>query len=295
MICFCLPFITLPHSPLADGPTEIHYRQFGSGRPLIFLHGGWGYEIYPLPEAVLAIPGVQAIIPDRSGYGRSTKNAVFNAEFHRLAAAETITFCRALNLERVMLWGHSDGAVIAAWIGLMSEDQRSNPQSGAAPRLDGLILEALHYLRVKPHSMDFFTTLAKNPDTLGERAIATLVRDHGSEHWRKAIQGDCAAWVEIAGAADPRSPDLYGGRLREINAPLAIVHGECDPRTEPGELDAIRRELPSAQFHIIPGAGHSPHSSRSSHEECSRVIRQIVAGWLGNELLASSSWPLARS
>jgi pimeloyl-ACP methyl ester carboxylesterase len=62
--------------------------------------------------------------------------------------------------------------------------------------------------------------------------------------------------------------------------PVAIVHGEYDPRTEPGELDQIRRELPAAQVHIIPGAGHSPHSSRTSHEECLRVVRGIVAGWL---------------
>ena len=62
--------------------------------------------------------------------------------------------------------------------------------------------------------------------------------------------------------------------------PVVIVHGECDPRTEPGELDQVKRELPSAQVYIIPGAEHSPHSSRSSQEECTRIVRHIVAGWL---------------
>ena len=73
-------------------------------------------------------------------------------------------------------------------------------------------------------------------------------------------------------------PDLYQGRLREIRVPVAIVHGQCDPRTEPGELDEIRRELPAAQVHIIPGAEHSPHSSRTSQEECARVVAGIVEG-----------------
>jgi pimeloyl-ACP methyl ester carboxylesterase len=269
----CLPFVTLSHSPLAGGPAEIHYREFGSGRPLIFLHGGWGYEIYPLSEQTL-IPGVQVIIPDRSGYGRSTKTAIFNAGFHRLAAAETVAFCEALNIQRAMLWGHSDGAVIAAWLGLMPEKERPKL------RVDGLILEALHYYRVKPHSTDFFRGLAENPDSLGERAISILTHDHGEAHWRAAVQGDCRAWIEIAAAADSAGPDLYGGRLREILMPVAIVHGECDPRTEPGELEQIRRELPAARVHIIPGAEHCPHSGRSSYEECSRVVRQIVWGWL---------------
>lgn len=274
MIWFCLPFITLAYSPLAGGLAAIHYRQFGSGRPLIFLHGGWGYEIYPLAEQQTSIPGVQVIIPDRSGYGRSTKKAIFNADFHQLAAAETVAFCEALGLRQAMLWGHSDGAVIAAWIGLMAQEQRPNLA------VEGLILEALHYYRVKPHSMDFFTGLAGNPDSLGERAISVLAHDHGEAHWRDAIRGDCQAWVEIARSTDPGAPDLYNGRLGEIAAPLAIVHGECDPRTEPGEINRIRSELPAAQVHIIPGAEHSPHSSRSSYEECSGVIRHIVEGWL---------------
>ncbi|HLJ87796.1 MAG TPA: alpha/beta hydrolase [Candidatus Angelobacter sp.] len=264
-----LPSIKLQHSPLAGGPTEIHYRQFGSGSPLVFLHGGWGYEMYPLSERQVSLPGVQLIVPDRSGYGRSGKQAIFSADFHRLAVAETLAFLDALNLPQAMFWGHSDGAVIAAWLGI------THPE-----RCDGLILEALHYLRVKPNSIDFFAGLAENPDTLSERAISVLARDHGEEHWRNAIRGDCQAWVEIARETDSGRPDLYSGRLNEIRVPVALVHGEADPRTEPGELDRIREELPAAQVHIIPGAGHSPHSGRESHEECARAIERIVAGWM---------------
>ena len=216
---------------------------------------------------------MQVIIPDRSGYGRSSKAARFTSDFHRLAAAETVAFLDALKIRECMLWGHSDGAVIAAWIGLMAAQTSPNLV------LDGLILEALHYYRIKPHSIEFFNNLAVNPDALGERAMTVLTADHGEEHWREAIRGDCQAWIEIANLPNA-GPDLYEGRLGEIRVPVAVVHGERDPRTEPGELDQIRRELPSAQVHIIPGAEHSPHSSRSSHEECGRVVAGIVAGWL---------------
>jgi pimeloyl-ACP methyl ester carboxylesterase len=88
--------VHLKHSPLAGGPAEIHYRQFGSGRPLIFLHGGWGYRIYPLCEEQAAVPGMLVIIPDRSGYGLSTKPAIFHAGFHRLAVSETLAFMNVL-------------------------------------------------------------------------------------------------------------------------------------------------------------------------------------------------------
>lgn len=260
MVCSCLPFITLQNSPLAGGPTEIHYRQFGEGRPLLFLHGGWGYEIYPLSEQQLSIPGVQVIIPDRSGYGRSGKQAIFSVDFHRLAVSETLAFLDALNIRQCMFWGHSDGAVIAAWMGLTA------PQ-----RCGGLILEALHYLRVKPHSTDFFASLASNPDGLGQRVAAILARDHGEQHWRNAVRGDCQAWMEIARASDHAGPDLYGGHLSEMRVPVAIVHGAADPRTEPGELEQVQRALPAAQVHILTGGEHSPHSDRGSQEECVRL------------------------
>jgi pimeloyl-ACP methyl ester carboxylesterase len=272
-----LPFVTLQHSPLAGGPTEIHYRRFGSGHPLVFLHGGWGYEIYPLSQSQTSIPGVQVIIPDRSGYGRSGKQAIFSTDFHRLAAVETLAFLDALNIQQCVLWGHSDGAVIAAQIGLMA----------LPPRLilGGVILEALHYYRVKPHSQEFFETLAVNPDRLGERVIAILAHDHGEQHWRNVVQGDCRAWIDIARTTDHARPDLYGGRMSQISVPVALVHGENDPRTEPGELEKVQRELPSAQVHIIAGSEHSPHSERGSQEECSQVVRKIVAEWSGEAVL----------
>jgi pimeloyl-ACP methyl ester carboxylesterase len=272
VVCFSLPFIKLRHSPLAGGPTEIHYRQFGDGFPLVFLHGGWGYEMYPLSESQTSLPGTQVIIPDRSGYGRSTKPAIFREDFHHLAAAETLAFLKALNIRQCILWGHSDGAVIAAQIGLL------NPPP-ADFTFHGLILEALHYYRVKPHSMEFFTSLAANPDLLGPRVISILSRDHGEQHWRDAVRGDCQAWIEIADAARDGRRDLYDGRMSQIRVPVALVHGEKDPRTEPGELEQVQRELPSAQVHILPGGEHSPHTDRGSQEECGRVIGGIVEGW----------------
>lgn len=266
VIRFYLPFIQLQDSPLAGGPARIHYRQFASGHPLIFLHGGWGYQIYPLTEQQVSIPGIQVLIPDRSGYGRSTKPSIFSVDFHRFAAAETLAVMDALSIDQAVLWGHSDGAVISVWMGILA------PQ-----RCRGLILEALHYDREKPHSREFFSTLAANPDILGERVISILKADHG-EQWRDPVQGDCQAWLEIAALKSPH-PDLYAGKLSELIVHVALVHGQSDPRTEPEELDHVRRELPSAEFHLIAGAGHSPHSERGFQQQVARTVREIIMGW----------------
>ena len=46
--------------------------------------------------------------------------------------------------------------------------------------------------------------------------------------------------------------DLYGGRLAQLRVPALVIHGAKDPRTEPGELDALRAQLTSARFAIVP-------------------------------------------
>ena len=239
------------------GPARIYYRETGAGIPLVFLHGGWGYEVYPFDRAIEALSGrFRILIPDRSGYGKSTPIAKLPADFHRRAAIETGRFLDGLNIERAVLWGHSDGAVIAALLAL-----------DAPQRVSAAIFEAFHYTRAKHGSTDFFRAMISEPDRVGGRASAALARDHG-EQWRKVLERNATAWLEIVEAG---SGDLYEGRLSELRVPALFLHGGRDPRTEPGDLAAIRRELPRAEIRIIEGAGHSPHSEAGSAEECARI------------------------
>ena len=72
------------------GPARVYYRDTGAGPPLVFLHGGWGYEVYPFDRQVEALGGkYRILIPDRAGYGRSPRIASLPADFHRRAARET--------------------------------------------------------------------------------------------------------------------------------------------------------------------------------------------------------------
>ena len=33
-------------------PVRIHYRDVGNGPPIVFLHSGWGYGIYPFDQQI---------------------------------------------------------------------------------------------------------------------------------------------------------------------------------------------------------------------------------------------------
>jgi len=252
-------------------PVEIYYRDEGEGVPLVLLHGGWGYGLNPFNRPIEELSdSFRVICPDRSGYGRSTRLVDgFARDFHYRAAAETLSFLDALGIERAFFWGHSDGAVIAAIIGF-----------NAPERVRCLILEAFHYYRMKPSSREFFETLAHEPEALGAELCARFALEFGEENWRELIMSHARTWLEIALESSGPSGDLYGGRLHEVSAPTLFIHGRLDPRTEPGELDAVAAQLPRAEMQILNAAGHSPHSEAASADLATRLAKEFLVRYL---------------
>lgn len=169
-------------------PARIYYREYGSGLSLIFLHGGWGYEVYPFNQQIAVLADrFRILIPDRSGYGRSIKVDHLTVNFHQRAASEMVEFLDALGIEKAILWGHSDGAVIAALMGLMQPS-----------RCLGLILEACHYYRAKPNSQEFFQTAVFEPEMFGPEICRILALEHGEPYWRKLLEYHGRAWLNLA-------------------------------------------------------------------------------------------------
>lgn len=267
-----MPFVQIAESPLLPGarPIELFYREAGRGGErdapaLLILHGGWGYEFYPFDAQIAAMPDRRIVIPDRTGYGRSPRIAALPARFHHAAALEHEAMLDALGIERCAIWGHSDGAVIAAIMAL-----RAVRRPG---RITAIILEALHLDREKPRSREFFETMLNNPDGFGPRVTGRLAADHGDDYWRTVLRAGGRAWLDIA--ATP-GDDFYEHRLHDIAVPVLVLHGADDPRTEPGELDRVARELPGATIHRIAGGGHAPHSERGASAEATEVAARFL-------------------
>ncbi len=256
--------VAIPASPVAPGrsPAEVHVREAGAGPAVVLLHGGWGWEAYPFDVDGLAARH-RVVAPDRVGYGRSGRLAGLPRGFHRAMAEETLLVMDALGVERAALWGHSDGAVVAAWMAFL-----------APGRVEGLLLEALHFVAAKVSSVEFFRTAAEAPERFGEAVVEALRRDHG-EAWRDVVGAGGRAWLSIIEEGRAGRGDLYGGRFGEIRAPTLLLHGRRDPRTEPGELDAARRALPAARLALVD-ASHCPHASGRSRAEANRIAAAFL-------------------
>lgn len=240
---------------------KIYYQEYGKGFPLIFLHSGWGHEIYNFYEQVKLLENdFYILIPDRAGYGRSTKLDFLPENFHKLAALDMISFLDAMGIEQAFFWGHSDGAVIAAIMGLIA------PQ-----RVSGLILEAFHFFREKPSSLAFFNTMINSPMDFGEKIKETLAKDHGEDYWQKVLENGGKAWLKIIAESDNPEKDFYFQKLANLAPPTIFIHGEKDLRTEIGEMEAVKNLLPNAEFHFLSNVGHCPHTNNRGKEECNRL------------------------
>ena len=267
-----MPHLLISRSPLAPdrSPVRIGYRDSADHRDpdrtnvLVVLHGGWGAGVYPFDRQIAGLDRHRVIVPDRTGYGRSGTIDIQPMDFHQRAAEETLAVLDALGLGRVSLWGHSDGAVIAFKIALTAPD-----------RVDRIVAEATHFFRRKPRSREFFEAMRDRPEQFGGRVSKALEADHGSR-WRSVLSMNGVAWLQMAESAGDQQADLYDGRLGDVRTPVLLIHGEADPRTEPGELDAVRASLPTAQLALLPGAGHSPHSERSAAEAVTELIARFL-------------------
>jgi pimeloyl-ACP methyl ester carboxylesterase len=276
-------FVDVAQTPLAPdrAPVRIAYRDItrsAGGTPLVVLHGGWGYDKYPFDAQIEAFGTRRRIvIPDRSGYGASTPIELLPADFHDRATEETRIVLDALGLVRPILWGHSDGAIIALRLGLAAPD-----------RVSGIIAEATHFYRRKPRSRPFFESVLANAES------SRIMKLHAE------------AWLQIGEGARSPIDDFYGGRLSQLSVPTLVIHGARDPRTEPGEIDALRDVLsaceaaraeggaalsecgvalsecgvalsgPPIQLTILDRGGHSPHSEPATADEVTALAREFL-------------------
>ncbi len=259
-----MPDVLIEGSPVAPGLSQIriHVRDAGEGPAVVLLHGGWGYEAYPYDAAIAALaPRYRVLAPDRVGYGGSGRIAALPRGFHARMAEETFRVLDALGIRSAALWGHSDGAVIAAWAAILRPE-----------RVRAIVLEALHVVPAKVSSVEFFETAVEAPERFGDAVVEALRRDHG-DAWREVVGAGGRAWLDLIAEARRGRADLYDGRLGEIRAPALVLHGSRDPRTEPGELDRALAAIPGARLALVD-AGHSPHTSAKDGK---RAVAEAVA------------------
>ncbi|HSM97203.1 MAG TPA: alpha/beta hydrolase [Rhizomicrobium sp.] len=128
------PWLTLPPTPTlpkadVSGTAPVNgiklwYAEFGSGEPVLFVHGGlanseyWGNQVRALVAAHYRV-----IVMDSRGHGRSSRNA--EPFGYDLMASDVVALLDYLKIRKVALIGWSDGAIIGLDIAMHHPERLS--------------------------------------------------------------------------------------------------------------------------------------------------------------------------
>lgn len=201
------------------------------------------------------------VVYDRVGYGLSDKmtTTVRGRDYLKDEAVFLKAFLEELELDKVVLFGHSDGASIALLFAAMY------PESTLA-----LVAEAGHIF-VEQVTLDGVRAAKTAYETtdLGER----LVKYHGTK-----VDDVVKAWVDTW--LSPVFADwTVEQEMAGITAPLLFIQGDLD---EYGSLAQVDKTIQSAkgiaEKVIFPNVGHTPH------KEVKELTLETIVAFLNKNL-----------
>lgn len=230
---------------------RLEYRDYpasGDGQPtLLLLHEGLGSVAMwrHFPEKLAAATGCRLIVWSRAGYGGSQAYAEPRdvRYMHREAEEMLPALLRALDIERPLLVGHSDGGSIALIF------------AGAFPAVPvGTVVMA-------PHEFVEEETLA------GIRAARSVWRDTDWPQKLARYHHDAprvfSDWNDTWLSTGFRDWNIES-YLPRIRCPVLAIQGEDDEYATMRQIEVIAEQVPGAQLLKLAQCGHSPQRDQES-------------------------------
>ncbi|MFM0504236.1 alpha/beta fold hydrolase [Paraburkholderia caffeinilytica] len=246
-----------------DG-TEIFYKDWGHGAPVVFSHG-WPLtaDAWDAQMLFLASKGYRVIAHDRRGHGRSSQP--WDGNDMDTYADDLAALLDQLNIEGAMLVGHSTGGgEVAHYIGRHGTKRVAKAVLiGAVPPLmlrtegnpGGLPIDVFDGIRggvVKDRSQ-FYKDLAV-PFFGFNREGSKPSQGVIDSFWAQGMQGSIKGQYDCI---KQFSEVDYTEDLKKISVPTLILHGDDDqivPIDDSGRLSA--KIVPNATLKVYPGSPH---------------------------------------
>src|ERR1035441_8307821 len=255
-----------------DG-TQIYYKNWGAGPPVVFSHGwplsadSWGSQM-----VFLASKGYRCIAHDRRGHGRSSQP--WNGNEMDTYADDLSELIETLGLKGAVLIGFSaGGGEVARYIGrhgtkrvakaaLISAVPPLMLRTAANP--GGLPMEVFDKIRLGSSAdrSQFYKDLASGPFFGANRPGAKVSQGMIDSFW---LQGMQAGHKNTFDCIKAFSETDFTEDLKKFDMPTLIVHGD-DDQIVPIDAAALASSklVKNSTLKVYPGA---PHGLTETHKE----------------------------
>lgn len=243
------------HGRVEHEAAHIRYATFGSGAPVVLLHGGLGHSgnwSHQVPALVAG--GYRVITIDTRGHGRSTRDR--RPFTYELLASDVIAVLDTLEVQTAALVGWSDGAIIALIVGMK-----------APLRTSGVV----------------FFACAMDPSGLKplDQPLPTLeraYRRHAQDY--RELSATPERFEQFAAAVQTMmetEPNYSADQLAQIETQVFVVRSRNDEFIKPEHADYLVRTMPHARLVELEGVTHfaplqRPHQFNTILLSCLRAF-----------------------
>lgn len=253
-----------------DNPIELHYEDYGTGKPVVLIHGwplsgrSWENQVPALVEA-----GYRVVTYDRRGFGQSSQP--WGGYDYDTFAADLHTLIEHLDLRELTLVGFSmGGGEVARYIGTYGTERVAKAVLAAAvpPFLyksddnpDGVLDDAAiagFLSGIKDDRIAFLDGFTVGFFSAGgELKVSEVQRVYARDIAAFASPKATLDCVNAFGATDFR-PDLA-----KFSIPTLVIHGDSDAIV-PFEASGKRAHeaVDGSELVVIEGG---PHAINASH------------------------------
>jgi len=242
-----------PSSETHGAAIDIHYVEYGSGEPVVLVHG-----FSQTHESWLQTPLFQdlqrdhrVIAADLRGHGESSKPHDPKA-YGRNLEADLVALLDSLDIDRAHFVGFSMGASVVG----------------------GLLTSAPERVQTAAMGSGLFTTWDPHEE---EFAVFTEAREQSGERypWEPANQDFKALAAVIRGA---QFATLSDAQIAAIDTPTIVAFGSVELEHMSEAQKTRLANLPgSFETLVVAGADHDSANAAILSQEFSRAVRELIA------------------
>jgi len=254
---------------------KLYYKSYGSGDPIIILHGLFGLGDNWRTIARLMESEYQCILVDLRNHGRSPHDPEMNFS---VMAEDVLELMKDLDLDDAVLLGHSMGGKVAMHFATTYPELTEklivvDIAPKAYPAHHNSVFAAIEAidpksLQTRDEAENILRKFLGNDESTVQFIMKNLSRNpEGGFEWKPNMPGIIAAYDQLMKEVTAMHPYL---------GPTLFIKGEHSDYVTEADLPSIHTFFPEANLISIPGAGHWVHADRP--EPFTQTVLKFLKG-----------------